>query len=217
MKPRDFVTCFLISSLLCACVHKPANVGTPPDPNTENPTMTATDTTGEAGHGAAPLQPKLSAHEALARLLELIRTTNSADDFTPTQLQEAMGVPIKYARDGANRYGFGEPLTSAWSYGFGMDLESKFGARFEFSFNQNEPGATGVPMSDICQLDFDQFTAELEKMGFKRERYYGEHGRFIHDWFDRSGMRIEVYPDGEFVWTPENGGGRSCVKMVLIP
>ena len=71
-------------------------------------------------------------------------------------------------------------------------------------------------MTDICQIDFDRFTAELEEMGFTRQRYYGSHGGFMKDWFDRPGMRVEVYPRGERVWTPERDSGRACVQMVLI-
>lgn len=177
--------------------------------------MTTTDQTGGAGQDSVTITPKLSAEQMLLRLLELIRSSKSVVDFTPEHLEKTMGVPIEYARDGSGRYGFGEAVTAEWNHGFAADMKPRTGARFSFNFT-SAPG-TDPPMTDICQLDFDKFTADLEAMSFNRQRYYGEHGRFINDWFERGNMRVEVYPEGEYVWTPERGGGRACVKMVLIP
>ncbi len=177
--------------------------------------MTTTSQAGGTGQDSAAITPKISAEQMLLRLLELIRSSKSAADFTPEHLEETMGVPIEYARDGSGRYGFGEAVTAEWNHGFEADLEPRAGARFNFSFD-SAPG-TYPPMTDICQVDFDKFTAALEEMGFTRQRYYGEHGRFIKDWFDNANMRVEVYPRGERVWTPEKDSGRACVQMVLIP
>jgi hypothetical protein len=197
---------------LGVCARGTAGSGPHPD-SVETPAVTST---GETGDDPASIQPKLSAGQILLRLLELIRESDSVEDFTPEHLSRTMGVEIEYARDGSGRYGFGEAVTTEWNHGFEADLKTKSGARFSFSFD-SAPGSS-PPMTDICQVDFDRFTAELEAMGFTRQRYYGEHGRFINDWFDRpGGMRVEVYPRGEHVWTAERGSGRTCVKMVLIP
>ena len=177
--------------------------------------MTTAAETGEAGDDPMSIQSKLSAEQILLRLLELIRESDSVEDFTPEHLSRTMGVEIEYARDGSGRYGFGESVTTEWTHGFEADMKTKSGARFSFSFD-SAPGSS-PPMTDICQVDFDRFTAELEAMGFTRQRYYGEHGRFIMDWFARpGGMRVEVYPRGEANEPVEKIRHR-CVKMVLIP
>lgn len=177
--------------------------------------MITTDETGNAGDDSRSVHPKLNAEQILLRLLELIRSSKSVEDFTPEHLSRTMGVEIEYARDGSGRYGFGEAVTTEWSHGFEADMKRKSGARFMFSFD-SAPGSS-PPMTDICQVDFDRFTAELEVMGFTRQHYYGEHGRFIKDWFDHpGGMRVEVYPRGEANEPVEKIGHR-CVKMVLIP
>lgn len=175
--------------------------------------MTTTSQTGGTGQDSAAINPRLNAEQVLLRLLELIRSSKSAADFTQEKLSKVMGIEMPSHAPG--EYGSGEQITPDWWYGMEMRVKPRTGARFNFSFD-SAPG-TDPPMTDICQVDFDQFTAALEAMGFARQRYYGEHGRYIKDWFDNANMRIEVYPRGERVWTPEKDSGRACVQMVLIP
>ncbi|GGA16686.1 hypothetical protein [Dyella nitratireducens] len=166
------------------------------------------------GISTTSIRPLLNAEQALTRLLTLIRSSKSLEDFTPQRLREAMGTAINHAADRYERYGFGESITRQWSYGFGVDRSPNYGPRFEFSFNKNAPGAS-PPMTDICQIDFDQFKAELESMGFTSEPYYGEHGALINLSFTRPKLYIEVYPEGEANEPVEKINHR-CVKMVLI-
>jgi len=203
----------LLSTLaLGACAHGQADSGRTFDSAKETTAVTTTAQTGDASQDSAAINPKLNAEQALLRLLELIRTSKSAADFTQEQLSKIMGIEIPAYAPG--RYGAGEQLTSDWWYGIDMRENPAQGARFNFSFN-TAPG-TSPPMTDICQVDFDQFTAALEEMGFTRQRYYGEHGRFIKDWFERGNMRVEVYPRGE-ANEPIEKISRYCVQMVLIP
>jgi len=205
----------LIPFAVCACAHAPP--GSSPAPNSikEDLAMTTTATAGDAEQGGASLNQTLTAEQGLLRLLDLIRSSKSTENFTPKRLNEVMGVRVEYARGGVDRYGAGGQLTEQWSYGFNVEKTAARGTRFEFSFNENVPGSS-PPMTDICQIDFDRFTAELEAMGFTRQRYYGSHGSFMKDLFDRPGMRVQVYPRGERDWTPERDSGRVCVQMVLI-
>lgn len=169
---------------------------------------------------------KTTAEQALRRLLELIRTSHSIADFTPERLGEVMKTPINRWEDG---YGSGEKLTSQWSYGFQMTqvqiTKQERRWRFDFSFNtaSDEP----PPMTGICQMDFDHFTAELEAMGYTREPYYDSappanmgqprlpHGRLMYDSFSGAGLYIEVYPRGEG-HDPIEKISHRCVKMLLI-
>jgi hypothetical protein len=168
--------------------------------------------TDNSGQDIPPVQPKLTAEQVLTRLLELIRTTKSIEDFTPEHLSNVIGVEFKNISPGY--YGFGEQITAAWFYGMELNEGSSTGrSRFYFSFNSNP--ATSPDMTSICQVDFDQFTTALEKMGFKRQRSFGEHGRFMSDLFDRHGMHIEVSPRGEAM-EPIDRISHFCVKTILI-
>jgi hypothetical protein len=205
----------MLSALaLCACAHVSADSNQTSNSVKEKPVMTTTAAAGDVDQGGTPPIPALTAEQGLLRLLELIRSSKGTQDFTPERLNEVMGVRVEYADDGADRYGTGGQLTEQWSYGFGVEKTAARGMRFEFSFNENVPGSS-PPMTEICQIDFDRFTAELEAMGFTRQRSYGSHGSVMNDFFDRPGMRVSVYPRGEANEPPEKIS-HSCVQMVLI-
>ncbi|MGH8082403.1 MAG: hypothetical protein ACREP7_17635 [Lysobacter sp.] len=159
--------------------------------------------------------PKLSAEQMLTGLLELIRASKRVEDLTPEHVGQVLGVDVQRARDQPQRYGYGEAVNAQWYQNIDVDLQRTSGARFNFSFDPNPPG-TYPPIAELCRLDYKRFTGELEAMGFKRTPYHGEHGRFVNDWFDRAGMRVAVYPEGEVSATGQSDG-RACVKMVQIP
>ncbi|UYK88745.1 hypothetical protein [Xanthomonas sacchari] len=215
----------LIASLLCgACTHAPARTPAVAPPAKESSAMTSSPSSGAADQAAAPVSPKLSAEQMLSRLLTLIRTSRSVADFTPERLHEVMGVEMDYARDGSGRYGFGEKVSRDWVHGFEVDPRTK-NHGFEFSFDPATRGSS-PDMTSICQMDFDRFTGELEKMGFVREHHFdsppqasfGEklsHGALMYDFFQRPGMWIQVYPNGE-ANEPIEKISHLCVQMVVI-
>lgn len=172
-----------------------------------------------------PASPKLDAEQVLTRLLNVIRNSKSTREITSEHLSKEMGVDFVTYEPG--HHAFGEELSPKWAYGMELyDSTTPIRShRFSFSFN-SDPGAP-PSMAGLCKPDFDQFTAELEAMGFTRNSYYdsppqpppGEpalpHGSWMYDYFDHPGMRIDVYPQWTLPSSPEQGG-RNCVKMVLI-
>lgn len=170
-----------------------------------------------------PTSSELTAEELLQRVLELVRTSKSISDFTLDRLEKIMGVSVERGSDG---YGHSARLTSQWLYDFSMravDTSTpEDGMRFAFGFDEipDDP----PPMTDICQLDFDHFTAELEAMGYTREPYYDSpppadmgrprlaHGRLIYESFSGPHLYIEVYPRGE----TSAKANHDCVKMLRI-
>ncbi|WP_152540987.1 hypothetical protein [Luteimonas huabeiensis] len=203
--PLAILTLPLAAALLAACAHGAApSVSIPAQ---ESAAMSPPETTAPA------VQPMLTAEQALTRLLELIRTTETVREFTPERLREAFGLEVW--KDGPERYGFGERLTLDWSHG-GLvykDLSGRSGFRYSLTPRGGDPS---LSMVDVCRMDFPTFSAGLEALGFSSSPSYGEHDRLMSHIFDRPGMRVEVVPEGERVWTEERGGGRTCVKMVIV-
>lgn len=157
-------------------------------------------------------RPKLTAEQALVRLLELIRTTHKVKDFTPEKLTEVFGLEVW--RDGPERYGLGEQATRDWWYSGQVYEVPGEGTKFRFDFYPVVPGAN-PDMTEVCQLDSDQFGAGLEAMGFSKTPSYGEHGRHLGHIFDRQGMRIDVRTRGE-ANDPLEKIAHKCVEMVTI-
>lgn len=206
---------FFAALALCACTHAPAGPSPASNPAKENPAMTTPAATGSAGQGAAPVQPRLDAEQVLTRLLELIRSSESIKDFTPAYLSKAMGVEFATYRPGY--HAFGEQVTPVWWYSLEMhdDLKASGieGPRFDFSFG-SAPGAD-PDMTEICQVDFERFKAELESIGFASAPYYVEHGRLMSVGFTRPGLSVEVYPRGE-ANDPIEKISHKCVWMIQI-
>jgi len=160
------------------------------------------------------INPKFNAEQMLLRLLELIRSSHSIEDFTPEHLSKVMRVKLDFARDGSERYGFGEAVAPRWEHGFGVNRTSKGGPYFEFSFNER-PLNSDPPMTDICQIDFDRFSAELRSMNFHEEPYYAEHGRILYHGFYRPGMTLEIGTWGE-ANEPTEKVGHACIHTIII-
>lgn len=167
--------------------------------------------TSTAGSTTKPT-PKLDAEHALLRLLELIRTTPAMRDLTQEKLAQVIG--LDFVASGSGRYGAGERITQDWWYGVELDQTLAAGPRLDFSFNPDQTGAA-PSMSEICALDFDRFASELEAMGFTRERYHGEHGRVIHDRFERAGLAVTVYSQQE-ASAPADKAAHACIRTVLV-
>lgn len=157
---------------------------------------------------------KPTAEDLLGQLLALIKGSQTISDFTPERLSSAMGQVVQFVKDDKRRYRAFGPLTKEWNYGFGVDETKLDGRWFEFRFDRNVAGASPA-MSEICGLDFDRFTQQLEQMGFTRERNIVEDGRWMSDFFTRPGMRVEVFPRGEAA-EPQELVAHKCVEWVYI-
>ncbi|WP_115514504.1 MULTISPECIES: hypothetical protein [Xanthomonas] len=195
----------LATFALGACAHTAAT----PAP------ATVTETSAMNSSGPTTVPPnKPTAEGLLGQLLSLIKDSQTISDFTPQRLNSTMGQVVQFVKGDEGRYRAFGRLTKDWSYGFGVDETKLDGRWFEFRFDRNVAGAS-PPMSEICRLDFDRFTQQLEQMGFARERNIVEDGRWMSDFFTRPGMRVEVFPRGEAA-EPQALVAHKCVEWVYI-
>ncbi len=155
--------------------------------------------------------PRLDAEQSLRRLLNLVRDSRTVGDITAARLREVFGVAFTEA---SGRHGFGERVARDWWTSFEWVPDGAYGPQFEFAFRPDPPDANPAA-SAICALDYKAFAAELEAMGFRHETYRAEHGRIIHEQFDRPGMTVQVHARGEADAPPEKTA-HACVQMVLV-
>ena len=187
---------------LSACAHPSA----PPAPSSAKEETVMSP----QAQAAKPLSPQLDAEHSLQKLLDLLRGAHRIEDIDGAALKRAFGVDFA-THDG--RLGFGEQVTADWWTSIELDPKSPYGPRFEFGFRPNDPNAY-PSASDICALDFDRFAGELEKAGFRRETYRGEHNRVINDTFTRDALKVTVETRGENDDSPEKIT-HACVKTVF--
>jgi hypothetical protein len=219
----------LLLTSLTLCTGVQAATAEVPSPKTQKEFRSMTT------NAPSSIETKITAEQALRRLLALIGSSQSITEWTPERLGQAMGVPIIWANNGANRYGFGAPLTPQWDIGFGINhrwINKKEWPLFEFIFNPNPPG-TSPSMIDICQFDYGDFAAGLNAIGFEHHPFYDSppplpsmgrsepmYGPLMYVHFYRpnggSGMNIQVYPRGVELQARDRENERVCVKMILI-
>lgn len=211
---------FITSLALAACASTHGQTASVQNLVKETSTMTTSAIHGSAGQGGAPLHPKLTAEQVMTRLLELIRSSRYVSEFTPERLNKAMGVEFVTYRPGY--YAFGEQVTPAWWYSLEMDASKDDSSQFTLRFTpEDTENADRVAMTDVCEFDFDRLSAQLVSMGFSKNPYYVKGGRLLNYTFDRMRneileMRVDVYPQGEYVLDEQAGNSRVCVKMLYI-
>lgn len=191
--------------------------------------MTTPATPGDTEKDAAPLRPKMTPEQMLTRLLELIRSSRYRSEFTPERVSRIMGVEVERAEDGSDDYSFYEKVTPDWLQGF--NFSTKYD-EFTFRFDALPPGAS-PGMTDVCELDLDKFSVEMEAMGFSKTPHYDsappapppsfpgsdaqpEHGGLMDYTFHRmkdgkGEMTVIVHPEGE-----RAGSDHLCIRMIQI-
>lgn len=194
-------------TIVSGCRPLPAVTDQQQQPAKENPAMTTTRVSDAPATGSSPITAK----QALERFLDLIRTTKSSQDVTLEQLQKAMGVPI--TAEQPDHYGYGQALPGNWAFSVERLPAGSTHSTLNLSFDPL-PGKDASSQA-ICDPDFAQFTGALEHTGFARHSSYGEHNRWLFDYFERPGMRVDVYPITSQSDAGEPAGPR-CVNRVLV-
>ncbi|AND67482.1 hypothetical protein ATSB10_00280 [Dyella thiooxydans] len=194
----------MILTMLGACRGLPAA----PKPHPEHAMETHPMTTPATSD---PTRVQLSAQQAMERFLDLIRATRTLQDITPESMHEAMGVDIQSVSP--DHYGYGQALPGNWAFSVERKDAGGAGPQVNLSFSPI-PGKSASP-EGACEPDFAHFADALLGMGFTRHASHGEHSRWLFDYFERPGMRVEVYPR-----TPRSDRGAPtgpiCVDKVLI-
>jgi hypothetical protein len=112
------------------------------------------------------------------------------------------------------RLGFGERLNRDWWSSIELDPDGAYGPSLELAFRPDRSG-TFPPASAICGFDYARLAAELAAMGFEHETCYGEHGRIVHESFERAGLSLTVHTRGEADESPAKIA-HACVLRVIV-
>ena len=158
------------------------------------------------------INSKISAEQLLLRLLELIKSSETIQDFTPERMGEAMKV--KAQTFGPGHFGYGVALTRDWSYALEVNEKGISGSRLDLEFIDRK-STKDSPATDICKIDFNRFASALETAGFKQQPLYGEHGEIVFHRFDRPGLSITVATRGE-ADEPIEKISHACVRLVTV-
>lgn len=167
--------------------------------------------------------PELTPEEMGRRILALIASLNTDNDWRVERFRKAMGVPIAPVpgRDGY-LYSFTMSLPeSGWLYGLDYDARpDKQGWRINFGFSNEVKGAINgrADMTPVCGMDAHAFDAALQGMGFKVRSERDGLGRLYGLYYEHVGKLASV----ELILRPKIYAADSakpqsaCVESLLI-
>lgn len=181
-----------------------------PNPDLSNPSSSASANVC----GPVPARigdAKLLPCQGLRTLLEFIGASKDLNDFSAERLAKAFGVPVKTYPDDPNVYGYWDESHPDWTWGFEFDKDSIIGPRFEYGHYEKKSDS-GADLTDFCEPDFDAFVQALEGLGFTGGIIWGEFGRLDYAQYEKSGLRVQVLPQGE----SEANAGHTCVLTVIV-
>lgn len=164
------------------------------------------DTTGER-NGA---RPPSSAADLLSRLLELLASATTMQDLDHRAVGHALGLSSNDDR----RLNYSAQLTDEWYYNVLADPDFVLGPVLEVEFFDSA-GVADAAMTDICEVDLDQFGSRLAAAGYSSRKEYGEHGEVIGHEFTRGPLVVSIVARGEAGSPPEKVT-HDCVQSVTV-
>jgi hypothetical protein len=170
--------------------------------------------------------PKFTPQEMGQRMLALIDSIHSFDQFTLEHVRKVTGFPMeRVAQPALVDYSLTIHLPeSNWYYG--LDYEDREnpkqrGATLRFS---NPADGQGTPyidywinMAPVC-LDYLAYVAALEDMGFEKERdFYNEQRWLEATLYKRGDVEVEVRARDEYASQAEEAKrGRVCLEYISV-
>lgn len=157
-------------------------------------------------------QTPSTAEDIGQRVLKLVENVRGPDDIAPTRIEQLTGIKVEFNPDDANEYGFSGQLTDAWAYNLvslpeGADQKP---SRVMFSFD--DESRSNADMAPICALDFDAYSASLQRAGFASNPARGKHDRLLYWDFSRDDVSVQVYVRGE----SDAKANHACVSKLII-
>lgn len=158
------------------------------------------------------IHPKMTQGQVLTRVLELMKTSTSVKDFTPERLNEVFKVPFSFDKYG--EYQFHETITKNWFY----VLEISKDGHFRLSFNPKNSLLKRPDMTEICEMDADEFVEKAVSAGFTAHPAYesGFVARQTGYVLTKDKLKINMIGKKEYIPSKERPNPKRCVERIII-
>lgn len=197
----------IAAALLLAACSSVSQAGKSDNPTIRKENKTMSDT---------EINPKLTPKKLLTRLLTLLETSESVDDFTPKRLEEIFGVPVQMDKEDKDRHEFHEKVTKNWGYRFSVGTNISGIKLFILSFNWLGDKSIAHPeMTEVCEMKFDEFIEKAEAIGFSAKPVYAKGNVFRGGTLSNGKLLIQIRTAAEHPWD-ERGRGKSCIESLRI-
>ena len=176
-------------------------------PSTQSPDSAPT----QDAAGATVATPE-SAAQLAARWLALVEHTRTPADLSPDQVERHTGLRMRPRSDDPSQLEATGRLAGRWNFSMTTVRSSYRVVPYALRLRLDNGRDGASDMSLVCEFDYTQYKASLERLGFEPRVILGSQRQinFNHD--SGSGLHVIVYVRAESAKNEE----RRCVDMALI-
>lgn len=176
-------------------------------PSTQSP-----DTAPTQDAAGTTVPAPASAEQLAVRWLALVEHTRAPADFSPDQVERHMGLRMRPRSDDPSQLEATGRLAGGWNFSMTTVRSSYRVVPYALRLRLDDGRDGASDMSLVCEFDYKQYKASLERLGFEPRVILGSQRQinFNHD--SGSGLHVIVYVRAESAKNEE----RRCVDMALI-
>ena len=160
--------------------------------------------------------PQFTQRQLLTKLLEMMAIAHSEDDFTPERVSQVFGVKLQLKHK-EGEFSLTEMLTPDWRYYFDRDRSGMYQGKWNFNielrfYNERNPDAVELDMSEICDMNIEEFTRKAETLGYASYPLFHREVRIPGVLLKRDNLKLHVYEARH----PSDTTSPRCIEQIII-
>ena len=142
---------------------------------------------------------------------------HSEDDFTPERISQVFGIKLDTQGRKESEFSLSEMLTSDWRYDFyrirggGSKEHWFFNVGLKF-YRESDAGAVELDMSEICDMDIEEFTHKAEALGYTSQQLIHRGMKVPGVLLERDNLKLHVYEARH----PSDTSSIRCIEWITI-
>ena len=161
--------------------------------------------------------PQFTQRQLLTKLLEMMEIAHSEDDFTPERVSQFFGVKLDTQGFKEGEFSLSENLTPDWIYYFYRNRSGMYQGKLNFNlelrfYRESHPGAVELDMSEICEMNIEEFTRKAEALGYTSYPLFHREVRIPGVLLKRDNLKLRVYEARH----PSDTTSPRCIERIFF-
>ena len=161
--------------------------------------------------------PQFTQRQLLTKLLEMMAIAHSEDDFTPERVSQVFGIKLRTQGLEEGEFSLTEMLTPDWRYYFDRDRSGMYQGKLNFNlelrfYNESNPDAVELDMSEICEMNIEEFTRKAEALGYTSYPLFHREVRVPGVLLERDNLKLHVYEARH----PSDTASPRCIEYIFF-
>ena len=147
----------------------------------------------------------------------MMEIAHSEDNFTPERVSQVFGVNLDTQGFKEGEFSLSENLTPDWVYYLyrsrgGISKEHWFFSIELKFYKESNSGAIELDMSEICDMNIEEFTRKAETLGYTSYPLFHREVRIPGVLLERDNLRLRVYEARH----PSDTVSPRCIRRIVI-